>query len=448
LAVVLLACLAIILLQAKGHVPQGDLDTQHMLLAIKQRGNPWSWFSTDWPLQNGFYRPITALSFELDLLVFPSYGYGLSAAIYCALCVLTLFWLARELTESPSASAAAALLFALWHTPIEIHWDWISWAIAALVAVSGFARHGMKVGRYLPAVLAITFLATELAGVHVHEAPSGFYAGVLHWIPSRTATVMTMFALASLAAYCRFIRLGGAVAPKPGSPLDLPATRTSNEASAGKFAIGWLAVSGVCVLLALGSYEQAVMLPAVLFLVGGVFCVKGYRIAWPLHLIFWVELVVYFLVRRAALPVETSIYMQQQLRTGFNVIFSALNYVAPCTSYAGAWLSQLSLGASVLLVSFFYSFPVQVAGNVSAYVTAFRQNRVMMLMWLCSILAFLPMAFLKPFSHYHYWSMSLRSIFVVLLVGAIWKMAISAASPPTLRAPKRLSPAPGSLRHQ
>ena len=444
--IVLLACTGIVMLHASGPIPAGDKDSLFILSAIKAKG-VWSWFRSDWPLGNGFYRPVTSLSFVLDSWLYhdSASGYGLSAAIYCALSILALFWLARELTNSAAYSVASAFLFALWHTPFIIRWDWIAWTLAAAVFVVGFVRQGKHLGRYVVAALALSFIATELVGVHLHEAPAGFYSGVLHWLPARTATLMTLFALCSLAAYARHLRLNAHRDEKESSPLDLPATRTSRETEHDvKSSHWWLVLSACLLLFAFGSYEQAVMLPAVLFVVGIIFASNRYNVNWRVHLIFWSELLIYFVVRRAVLPAGISSYLSQQLRTGVTAYLSELNYVLPCTAYFAGWISQLSVGASVLLVGTFYSFPLQLSGNIAAYLSAFK-NKTIMLTWLASVLAFLPMAFLKPFSHYHYWAMSLRAIFVVLLSGAIWQMIVSAVSPQVVQAPQRLSPAPGSL---
>ncbi len=438
----------VVVLRARGPVPLGDRDTWFLLSALKARANPLFWFTNEWPLQNGFYRPITALSFELDLLLLPAStnGYGLSAALYCAACVLSLFWLARELTDNPMVSVTAALLFAFWHSPIEVHWDWILWVLAAIVGVVGLARHGKAVGMFLPAVLSLTFVATELRGVHLHDSPSGFAAGVLYWVPSRTATLMTLFSLCALASYARYLR--GVPRTEPQlSPLDLPATKSSLHSSGGTPSRLWLAVSILCVVLALGSYEQAIMLPAVLLLIGLVFRTKGYVINWWWHAAFWGVLAAYLVLRDAVVPIPISTYVDQQLRTGTAAYLSALNYLLPCSGYALSWYALLPVGSAVMMLGTFYSFPYQLASNVTAYVVAFRQSKVIMFLWLTSVVAFLPMAFLKPFAHYHYWAMSLRALFIVLLVGAVWKMVVSAVSPQTVRAPLRPSPAPGSLLH-
>jgi hypothetical protein len=64
---------------------------------------------------------------------------------------------------------------------------------------------------------------------------------------------------------------------------------------------------------------------------------------------------------------------------------------------------------------------------------------------LLSLAAFLPMAWLKPFGHYHYLPSALRAPFVVLMFVAVFRLVASAVSLPELRAPERRGPAPGSL---
>ena len=46
-----------------------DKDTQAIVTAIAKRGAPMSWFRTDWPLENGFYRPIPTLNFQFYRVV-------------------------------------------------------------------------------------------------------------------------------------------------------------------------------------------------------------------------------------------------------------------------------------------------------------------------------------------------------------------------------------------
>ncbi len=448
LTITLVACVGMLAIHSRSPLLLQDTDTHVLLARLQERHNIWSWFSTDWPLQNHFYRPIAALSFSIDSSLWGNNaaGFGLSSATLCALCVLVVFWLAREWTDSPGVCAASAMLFAIWHLPISISWDLIAWVLSGVIALIGIARHGPKVSAYLPAVLATMFLATELIGIHRAEAPLGFYGGVMAWLPSRTATLMTLFCLCALASYVRFERLGATRIAPALSAIDLPATKSQSVGAIPRGTWLWFLLAIFFEGLALGSYEQAVMLPAILTLAALVLK-NSFKVRWQLLTVFWVVLGGYFLLRHAVLPSGPSTYQDQQMRTSLSSFLSIADYVLPGFRYAPAWWSALGLGTVILLSSLFWSFPLQVAGNAFAYLRVFRSRRVAVGLWLASIGAFLPMAFLKPFPHYHYWAMSMRSIFVMLLAGAIWKMAASAVSPLALQAPPRPSPAPGSLRH-
>ncbi len=450
LSVVLLACMAIIAFHSRSPRLLEDSDTKVLLSRLAARHNALSWFSTDWPLNNHFYRPVTALSFELDRRLFVTApGFGLSASFYCALCVLVLFWLCRELTDSPAFSASVALLFALWHSPFFVAWDQIAVGATFLVAALGVLRHRLRVRYYLPALLAITFAAAELGGVHLREAPQGFYLGVLTWLPSRTATLMTLFSLISIASYLRFERLGSPQIPKQPSPIDPPTTRSSSQAdSVSRSFWIWFPISVVAAGLALGSYEQAAMLPFLLLLAAGVMRGKGYSVKWGSHVVFWVLLFIVVVLRDRVLPPGISDYQQQQLRHGWNAALSAVTYLAPAAVFAPSWWSDLSLGVAILEASSFYLFFWNLAGNAISYKAAFSKSGLGAYAWLSSVVAFLPMAFLKQFPHYHYLPMALRAIFVVILVRVVWDFITRAASPPSLQAPVRLAPAPGSLLHQ
>ncbi len=445
-----LACIAVLLLHARGPVPLADNDTTRMLAELRARANPWSWFVTDWPLHNSFYRPITALSFMLDLGIFANMkdGYGLSAAIYCALCIAGVFWLARELTDSPAISSGAAALFAVWQTPLEIHWEWICAALAIVVALAGLARHRFHIKSWLPAALATAYIAMELIGIHRRESPSGFYAGVLLWLPSRTATVMTLFALCTLAAYARYLRTSSIRTEGAPTAIELPATRTSFETPSQKGGWLWIVASGISLLLALGSYEQAITIPLLLLLMAVKFKLDGYQIKWGIQAVFVCELILYLAVRNAVLPGLQSDYIGQQTRTGITAILSVATYVLPSAASLPIWYSGLAVGLPVLLIGSFYSLPIRLAGNLAAFGGALKGSIAPLILWISSCVAFLPMAFLKPFAHYQYFAMSLRSIFAVLMVGVVGRMIVTAVSHRALQAPQRSAPAPGSLHHR
>ena len=94
-------------------------------------------------------------------------------------------------------------------------------------------------------------------------------AMVVSWIPARTASSMTVFALGAMALYARSLRLGSVRASSLPSPLDPPATKGSIQSEARATTATWPLFVGSLILfaLALGCYEQAVMMPLLVVIV-------------------------------------------------------------------------------------------------------------------------------------------------------------------------------------
>lgn len=443
-SLVLLSSLAIFLNASRSPSLLEDSDTRGLLHAIGERNAPLSWFASDWPLKNHFYRPVSTLSFEFDLRVHGNNaaGYGQTNALLAALCVLALFWLAREFTDSPLLSAASSLLFASWLLPSSIK----EWLHAGCLVLGGLSLlsvlfPGRKFMRGIASLLVWIFVAVEMAGIE--ELPPR----TIGWLPGRTAMVMAVFALCAMAAYARYERTSGRRKSHEPSPFDVPATKSSIQ-TVGKASLVWPILACVCTALAMASYEQAVMLPTALVIVAIGFALKGYRPHWLWHGAFWGMLLLYLAVRHRFVPNTVSGYQAQQLRSSANVLYSVLDYLFPSFWQLVKALQLSDMGWSVLLVPAFSSAVIYFVANGLAYFKA-RQH-----LWLTatglalSVMTFLPMAWLKQFEHYHFWPMALRAIFDVGLLWTAISVSISAASRPALQAPARLNPAPGSLPHQ
>ena len=442
LIAVLIACLPILINRAQGPGLLQDSDTAVLLDAIRYRADPMSWFRGDWPLQNHFYRPISTLAFEMDNKLYGNNaaGYGLTNALLCVTCVLTLFWFLRELTKSPTSSALGAILFALWHFASFPYWaldllGWFTW----LTLIVGLIRHGKQVRQYVPAFFILLFFSSELSGIKL------LYSRMIAWLPGRTASVMTVFALAALAAYARSERLKGLALVKDEvpSPLTPPATRSTKVAEAPRAGWPWAIASVLFTALALGSYEQAVMLPACILAVAMTMRCMGYKPSWAWQGAFWGLLIGYLALRYEILPHTSSAYQKQQLRYGAGVLLDLSAYVFPAV---GSWPS-LSVMSGFLV--FFTDAPYRLAMLWATNIVGFYQLRREWILglagWGMSSLAFLPMAWVKLFEHYHYWPMALRTIFVLAIGKVAIQLVATAWCPPTLQAPPRSVPAPGSL---
>jgi hypothetical protein len=444
LVVCLLLCIPILAATAASQRLFEDTDTQVLLAAIRERQNPLSWFVGDWPLGNHFYRPISTLFFEMDNALYGdrAWGYGLTNSLLAVGCVLLLFWFVREFTDSPLFATAAAALFAIW----TVDWSVFGWLRPILQLLPFAALIVLLPGRRIwPGILLafVTLYALfEVQGLQ----PLGFR--MIGWIPGRTASVMTFFALISLAAYARYERLFSRRDPAPYDPLEPPATRTTIlTGPPAKWERAWVGVSILALALALGSYEQAVMLPAALLGVAVSFRLRRFRPRWGWQAVFWSLLVGYLLLRAAVVPSEVSGYQQQQFRSGPGVALDLADYAFPAASRV--YLGVLSFERSwvLLVVPLFWATLLGLISNLLAYFALRRKWHLALTGWALSLIAFLPMAWLKPFDHYHYWPMAMRSIFVVSLFWVLWELFVSAASRPALQAPQRPSPAPGSLPH-
>lgn len=443
-ALVFIAAVAIVLNASRSPSLLEDSDTRGLLSSIRERSAPLSWFTSDWPLKNHFYRPVSTLTFEVDNKLYGNdpVGYGRTNALLAALCVLALFWLAREFTDSPMLSAASGLLFSSW----LLSSYWKDFFHGAALVFGGLSLvvvlfPGRRFLRGLAALAVWIFVAVETHGVE--ELP----ARTIGWLPGRTAMVMAVFALCAMAAYARYERTCNRRKDIAPSPFDVPATKSSVQLSSPKASVFWPLTAAFCSALAMASYEQAVMLPATLLILAVGFSLKGYRPKWAWQAVFWGVLVLYLVVRRAYVPMGVSGYQAQQLRSSANVFYSVLDYGFPALWQLIKALQLADMGWAVLLVPTFPSAIIYFASNTVAYIKARKHLWLTGTGLVLSVISFLPMAWLKQFEHYHFWPMALRTLFDVGLIWTAIDLSISAASRPALQAPARPNPAPGSLPH-
>lgn len=446
---VLLACVWLFCQRVTSPDLLQDSDTHVLLDVIARRNAPLSWFGGDWPLANHFYRPLPTLAFEMDRHLYGNQaaGYALTNMLLCILCTLLLFWYLRELTDRPWLTGIATTLFVFW----QIGWYGPSSLAAILAAVAlivGVIRHGFKAVRmWLPPFLVGVELSTQIS-----SAP-GIGQITYAWLPGRTATVMTVFALIATAAYARYERLSAERRPRPDlTPLDPPATRSSTQAVEGKpprFVVGWALLAVATGALAFASYEQAVMLPAVLLATACTMKWQGYRVRWGWQGAFWGLLIGYLVLRHVLVPSAPSSYQLQQFRDGAGVWMSLSGYFMPSLSYlpsVSTWTRDMF--PVMLLSSETYQPLLALASDIGTIVAARRRWLFILAGWGMASLAYLPMAWFKQFDHYHYWPMALKSLFVTALGWLFFDLVATAWSPRTEQAPPRRDPAPGSLPHR
>ncbi len=139
----------------------------------------------------------------------------------------------------------------------------------------------------------------------------------------------------------------------------------------------------------------------------------------------------------------------QQLRQSLDVLLTLGDYVFPGARDIHVLIVQLDLGlmsilitqasAMLTILAFWVAYPA--LGLALKKRWALRSEYAWLLAgYAMSFLAFLPMAWLKPFqsyNHYHYFSMGFRSLFAVMAVVVLVRVAVTAASPRARQAPTR-----------
>lgn len=439
-------CLPLLWFRATSPNLLKDSDTAVLLQALRERNAPFSWFGSDWPLQNHFYRPVSTLFFELDQRLFGAQpaGYAWTNLLLVAGCVFALFWLLRELTDRVGVAVAGSAVFALWNTDLPQKHPWFHGVALATVLLA------LLPGRSLKSALVAASLG-YLAADEWHHFQN-LAASMLQWLPSRTASGMTLFGILGLAAFARSIRLGVERTKPAPSPLDPPATKgTLQQAAPDPKASRWLWAATAAFLLAFGCYEQAVMLPGLALAVFFAFRASGYKPKLTGPAVAFVVLLAYLAVRTAVLGTAVSGYQTQQYRHGVDVYISIADYlfppVRPGHLVVSTWLGL----ESFLVPTTWHTLALTVSCLVATVViwTGWRERRPAAILaalgWAASGIAFLPMAWLKHFDHYHFFPMAFRAVFVVGLFWLFGQQCVTAASRPPRQAPPRRDPAPGSL---
>ncbi|MBV6457973.1 MAG: hypothetical protein HONBIEJF_01094 [Fimbriimonadaceae bacterium] len=432
------AALLVLPYRALGPELLQDTDTAVLLDAISRRGNPLSWFVGDWPLQNHFYRPISTLFFELDYRLYgdAATGFGWTNAVLASICVIGTYFAIRAWTANAWIGACAAWLLALWLLPQRISLEDHACFIGFLVLTLSVVRQRLL----LPGLLAaagIVLLGSEIGG------QSPLHYRIVHWLPGRTASVMTVFGLAAIALFLAQLR-SQPRHQSAANPYDIPATKSTEAVKLKeKNLLPWATVA---LLAALGSYEQAVTLPFVL-LIAYVGLLAGRREAKREWMMPLGCLLVYVAVRLLFVPVGVSGYQAQQFRDGPGVWLALGDYLLP--GYRGlqsAWILATSGPQSVFLPELYLNLIAGLSGTVLfGYLLVRTRNQMGMWLWPASFIAFLPMAWLKPFDHYHLFPMALRAGFIAWLVFTVGAWVATAISPRPRQAPPRSCPAPGSL---
>jgi hypothetical protein len=396
-------------------------DAVIMVQRIEEAKNPWKWFVSDWPLYNGFYRPLPSLAFELDHALFGTnlVRFLILNHLVAIACSFLVTWFAWELFRRPGASVACGAVFAAWQAGVQeaLPVATIGWLTAlSLVARALLQDRGSTV-RWLVVAGIVAYAFRELSAelALADSTRQSFSYRVIGWSPGRTATILTLFALLCCAAYCRFER----------------------ERQAR-----WCVVSLIALVGAFLSYEQCVVVAPILLACGIALALQGVRVRWWFHALSWVLTLAYVALHRTFLPPNTR-YRMQAARGAAGGIRDIVRFLFPASRDAYILWSSLDVGPALFMLPLPYAAAAQLAANSIAWVQARRQWLPLVFGLVVSTGAYAPMSFQHFLAHYYHLPMAIRAILVVWLFILAWELSLSAASHQASRARQGLARVPG-----
>ncbi|MDW8106676.1 MAG: hypothetical protein RMK45_04250 [Armatimonadota bacterium] len=376
-------------------------DTRLILKRLQQPHSVWEWFVGDWVLGNGFYRPLPSVLYQLDYWLWGDrlLRWKLTNGVLAVLNALLTVGLGYVLTQRRDLALIAGLIFTLWQTGfLPMLPSWLGWiAFAGSVAwgwYKGNWRTGVLVGSLAFAMLTELYFIPTLMDLHQQT----FAYRAIGWIPGRTATLMTTFALVALIG-------------------------TVVLARTGKARWGVLGLLGF--VGALLSYEQAIVLPVLMALVAWAcrpeHAVSGAlserRFLWrafALSLLCLLLLAPYAVFYQARIPYGTD-YHQQRLKRFRTLPGTALRWLIPPAPEA---IMRIDLVRTAPLTLAFPSFWIAQLGAV-AYLIALQEGmrkRAALFGWLGSLIAYAPLMPVLPLMHYYYLPAVLRALWVGILL--------------------------------
>jgi hypothetical protein len=379
-------------------------DLRVLVGRLRDEGAPvWKWFASDWPLYNGFYRPIPTISVIADDVLFGDElnKYKIQNWIIGLLCSLLLFWLVWELFRDAALAAGSSLVFSYWQSGIDnlisgaIHVRgavyWLAFGTAVFVAIYGLAFGKGARLKWLLVAGAIGYLGREYAlalqWTDVTQQPFDYRS--IGWPVGRTATLMTMFALMSLASYCRFER-----------------TRSN------LFAV----LALIALILAFCSYEQAVVVPALLLGCAIALSLQTVRVRWLWHVVPWATLGLYLWLHLTHIEPDSR-YRKQAARGQSGGLRDTLTWLFQSNRDL-RFLKQIfepSIGLAVFAMELYWKALFDLVANVCGLTIATRRWLPAFFGLIAAVGSYAPMAFQHPLSHYFHLPLAMRSIFVVAL---------------------------------
>ena len=375
-----------------------NLDTRVVLQRLQQPHSVWAWFVGDWVLGNGFYRPLPSMLYQLDYWLWGDrlLDWKWTNGLLATASAFALVGFVYTLTGRRLVALAVGLAFTLWQTgfapPIPL---WVGFGLLAAGVVWGYWRGDWRRGAAWGALAFALVVEWGFIGNlrDIHTQSLAYRA--MGWIPGRTATLMTLFALLALWGAAGYARTGHA---------------------------RWAALALGGFVGAMLSYEQFVALPVLMALV--VWAIRPPRAlairAGAVCLACLLLLAPYAAFYRAHIPTQTQ-YRQHRIKRQKTLPMTTLHWLAPPASEA--WL-QIDLSLTAPLNLLFPRFWLAQVGLV-AYLVALRyglRSRFGWLGWLGSLLAYAPAAPLLPLMHYYYLPAALRALWWGILLTCLYTL--------------------------
>lgn len=375
-----------------------NLDTRTIVARLEQPHSVWRWFTGDWVLGNGFYRPLPSLLYKLDYTLWGRdfLAYKWTNGVLALLCGWLVVGLAWQLSGRLRLALGTGAIFSLWQTgflpgvPEWLSWVWLAGSVAWGWCLGDW-RKGVLVGTLGATALWELGFIPSLPDLHMES----FAYRAVGWIPGRTATLMTLFALMSLIAFCRYAL-----------------TRH----------IGWAILSLLGLLGALGSHEGAVILPLLMALCAVVLKRRGAMFpAWLLAVSFAI-LLAYVAFYQHAIPINTE-YHRQRLKRFDTMDLTWLKWLfPPAVPMRDQLLLLVDAPLAVFLPGFWES--VLCMGSYGlALAWLLRQERLTAVGWLGSLIAYMPLSPVLPLMHYYYLPAAFRAFLIACLLSGLVRVA-------------------------
>ena len=379
-------------------------DLRFLVGTIRAEKAPFKWFVSDWPLYNGFYRPLPTLSFEFDYWL---YGVDLSNMkktnwIICLLTSILLFWLVWELFRLRWLAFGCSALFSIWQVdfqsvlPIKETAIVLGLVCIVLAIISG----RLYCFKWLGVAALFLYLSQELTLiVGGRDALGETLANrVEHWPVGRTATLLAMFAVSCFASYCRFER----------------------EKQAR-----WGVVSLVCLLCCFATYEQSVIVAPALLGCAVALRVQGVQVRWLLHSIPILLTGLYLGLHRLCLDWEHPYHLQAKkplkgaIREFGYWLFPNSKFL-----YLLGFPFDPLIGAGALFYGPFWTSVFSISSNIVSLFYMKRRLLIVSFGMAMSLGTYIPLGLQQNLAHYFYLSVAFRSILVCGLIWIVYDLII------------------------